>query len=137
VFGTMAPERENYVALGAGETGLEVHIRHEPDALQVLDQTRDQIIELLNAAGLKAKTRIWHHEPVGNSNHYGGTVRMHASPEFGMLDAFSRVHGVRNVVVADSAAFTTGPEKNPVLTAMALSARASDRLARELKSGDL
>ena len=62
---------------------------------------------------------------------------MHAEPEFGMLDAYSRMHGVPNVVVADSAAFTTSPEKNPVLTAMTLSARASDRLAQDLKSGDL
>jgi hypothetical protein len=34
---------------------------------------------------------------------------MHASPQFGMLDGWSRLHAVRNVVVADSAAFTTGP----------------------------
>jgi choline dehydrogenase-like flavoprotein len=47
------------------------------------------------------------------------------------------MHAVPNVVVADSAAFTTGPEKNPVLTAMTLAARASERLARDLKSGDL
>ena len=141
VFGTMAPSRDNFVALpaksGNGDTRLELHVRHEPEALTILDETKDQIIKLLNDAGLDAKTRIWHHEPVGNSNHYGGTVRMHASPQYGMLDAFSRVHGVRNVVVADSAAFTTGPEKNPVLTSMALSARAADRLAGELKSGDL
>jgi choline dehydrogenase-like flavoprotein len=103
----------------------------------MLDDTRDQIVELLASAGLKPKVRIWHIEPVGNSNHYGGTCRMHDNPEFGMLDRYGRVHGVPNVVVADSAAFTTGPEKNPVLTSMALSARASDRLAQDLKSGAL
>jgi choline dehydrogenase-like flavoprotein len=74
---------------------------------------------------------------VGNSNHYGGTCRMHASPRFGMIDRWSRLHAVQNVAVADSAAFTTGPEKNPVLTAMSLAARAGDRLAEELKAGDL
>jgi choline dehydrogenase-like flavoprotein len=62
---------------------------------------------------------------------------MHRSPKFGMLDGQSRLHAVPNVVVADSAAFTTGPEKNPVLTAMTLSARASDRLAADLKSGTI
>jgi choline dehydrogenase-like flavoprotein len=60
---------------------------------------------------------------------------MHASPEFGMLDGRSRLHAVPNVVVADSAAFTTGPEKNPVLTAMALAARASQYLADDLRTG--
>jgi len=141
VFGTMLPSRSNWVALDKTDvsagTGLELHVSHEPKALETLDQTRDQIVDLLASAGMKPKTRIWKIEPVGNSNHYGGTCRMHASPEYGVIDAFSRVHGVSNVVVADSAAFTTGPEKNPVLTAMALSARASDRLAQDLKSGDL
>jgi choline dehydrogenase-like flavoprotein len=54
-----------------------------------------------------------------------------------MVDAWNRLHAVRNVVVADSAAFTTGPEKNPVLTAMALAARAGHRLVEELKAGDI
>ena len=74
-------------------------------------------------------------EAPGNSVHYGGTCRMHSNPRFGVVDAFSRVHDVKNVVVADSSVFTTGPEKNPVLTAMALAARASDRLHSDLNEG--
>jgi choline dehydrogenase-like flavoprotein len=62
---------------------------------------------------------------------------MHASPEFGMLNSWGRMHVAPNLVVADSSVFTTNPEKNPVLTSMTLAARASDRLASELKSGDL
>jgi hypothetical protein len=41
------------------------------------------------------------------------------------------------VAVADSAVFTTGPEKNPVLTAMALAARTSAQLADDLRAGDI
>jgi len=143
VFGTMIPTRDNWVALdkraeAANDgTGLELHINHLPEAIQTLDQTRDQILELLREAGLAPRERIWKIEPAGNSNHYGGTCRMHESPRFGVLDAFSRMHGAPNVVVADSSAFTTGPEKNPVLTSMALSARGADRLASDLQSGDL
>jgi choline dehydrogenase-like flavoprotein len=47
------------------------------------------------------------------------------------------MHAVPNVAVADSAAFTTGPEKNPVLTAMALAARAGDRLGKDLRAGNV
>ena len=143
VFGTMIPTRENFVALdpqrsnGHAGTGLQLNISFPPEAIRMLEDTRDQIVGLLRSAGLNPNVRIWRIEPVGNSNHYGGTCRMHEKPEFGMLDRFGRVHGVPNVVVADSAAFTTGPEKNPVLTAMALSARASDRLAQDLIGGAL
>lgn len=143
VFGTMAPTTENWIALDAnqrsadGTPGIELHISHESEAVQVLEQTRDQIMKLLSRGGFQPQIRVWKVEAPGNSNHYGGTCRMHATPKFGVVDQFSRIHGVRNVVVADSSVFTTGPEKNPVLTSMTLSARASDRLAEDLKHGDL
>lgn len=143
VFGTMAPSADDWVALDparprvGGTSALTLNVRHPPAAARALEQARDELLELLREGGYEPRVSVWHVEAVGNSNHYGGSCRMHASPRFGMLDAFSRLHDVSNVVVADSAAFTTGPEKNPVLTAMALSARASDRLAHEIQSGDL
>jgi choline dehydrogenase-like flavoprotein len=143
VFGTMAPTLDNWVSLEddakkpGAKPGLKLHIRHPSESTEALEKARDDVTDVLTRAGLKPRTRVWHVEPVGNSKHYGGTCRMHASPRFGMLDGWSRLHAVRNVAVADSAAFTTGPEKNPVLTAMTLAARASHRLGEELKAGDL
>ena len=143
VFGTMAPSPDNWVALDRarprpdGQPGLQLHIRYPPGAQQALDQARDDLAQVLNRAGFQPRVRIWHVEPVGDSKHYGGTCRMHRSPQFGMLDGWNRLHAVRNVAVVDSSAFTTGPEKNPVLTAMALAARASGRLASDLMAGDL
>jgi choline dehydrogenase-like flavoprotein len=59
---------------------------------------------------------------------------MHASPRFGVTDSFNRLHDIPNVLVVDASCFTTGPEKNPTLTLMALAARSADRLARDLKT---
>jgi len=143
VFGTMAPDRENFIALDPsltaadGTSGLTLHIRHPPEARVVLEETRDQVVSLFARAGFEPRLDIWRVEPVGNSNHYAGTCRMHAEPRFGMLNAWGRMHTVPNLVVADSSVFTTNPEKNPVLTSMTLAARASDRLAAELRAGDL
>jgi choline dehydrogenase-like flavoprotein len=143
VFGTMAPSTDNWVALdrarpGAdGQPGLQLHISYPPAARQALDQARDDLEQVLSRAGFKPRVRIWLVEPVGDSKHFGGTCRMHRSPRFGMLDAWNRLHAVPNVAVVDSSAFTTGPEKNPVLTAMALAARASHRLVEDLKVGNL
>jgi choline dehydrogenase-like flavoprotein len=143
VFGTMAPDRENFIALDPskpdanGAPALTLHIRHPPEAARVLEEARDQIVSLFARAGFEPRVDVWRIEPIGNSNHYAGTCRMHASPEFGMVNAWGRLHVAQNLVVADSSVFTTNPEKNPVLTSMTLAARASDRLASELKSGDL
>jgi choline dehydrogenase-like flavoprotein len=141
VFGTMPPNREHGVKIDRnkrnpdGSSAFQLHIRHPDGSDKVLTRTRDEIVDLLTSAGVGPSIRVWKVEPPGSSVHFGGSCRMHASPRFGMLDGWSRMHRVPNVVVADSAAFTTGPEKNPVVTAMALSARASDRLARDLRAG--
>jgi choline dehydrogenase-like flavoprotein len=71
----------------------------------------------------------------GASVHHGGTIRMHESPAYGALDGRGRLHEVPNVAVGDASAFTTGPEKNPTLTAMALAGRAATLLAADLRAG--
>lgn len=141
VIGTMAPSPENGVRLdrrrcaNKESAGLAVHIRRPAESEAALTKTRDEVLDLLDVAGVGPRTRLWKVEELGNSIHFAGTCRMHDSPRFGVLNAWNRMHAVANVMVADSSAFTTGPEKNPVVTAMALSARASDKLACDLRSG--
>ena len=79
---------------------------------------------MLGSAGLDVTVDGPFDEPhPGSSVHYGGSVRMHSDPAFGVLDVWNRMHDVPNVAVVDSSSFTTGPEKNPTLTAMALAHR--------------
>jgi len=71
----------------------------------------------------------------GGAVHYGGTARMHRSRQHGVLDEWNRPFDVPNLIVTDASCFTTNTEKNPTLTAMALSARAACRLADDLRTG--
>ncbi|MEO8905733.1 MAG: GMC oxidoreductase [Polyangiaceae bacterium] len=118
-------------------SALLVALKYPEAATQVLENARDELLSLLTRAGWAPRLNVFRVEAPGNSVHYGGTCRMHASPRYGVVDAYCRVHDVPNVAIADSSVFTTGPEKNPVLTAMTLAARASARLADDLRSGDL
>lgn len=141
IFGTMIPTAEDCVTLLPGarqgeRSRIGFALRYPRYAVEVLEKARDELVAMLDEAGWAPKIDVFKVEPPGNSVHYGGTCRMHASPEYGVVDRYSRVFGARNVVVADSAVFTTGPEKNPVLTAMTLAARASERLADDLRAGD-
>jgi choline dehydrogenase-like flavoprotein len=114
---------------------LDVHIAFDEQVQRTMNAARDRLIAIFAAAGVRAhlEERIPALVP-GASVHYGGTVRMHSSPRHGMLNGWNRLHAVSNVVVADASAFTTGVEKNPTLTAMALAMRAADHLADELKA---
>jgi choline dehydrogenase-like flavoprotein len=142
VFGTMVPTPNDRVELdrsrpALGRSALQMSLRYPAEAVAVLERARDELVDCMAKAGWSPRIKSFRLEVPGNSVHYGGTCRMHESPRFGVVDRFCRVHGVRNVAVADSAAFTTGPEKNPVLTAMALAARAAARLGDEISAGDL
>jgi choline dehydrogenase-like flavoprotein len=74
-------------------------------------------------------------DPFGSPNslaaggwHHMGTARMHDDPKQGVVDANCTVHGLANLHVAGSAAFTTSGTANPTLTLIALSLRLSDHL---------
>lgn len=142
VFGTMRPTECNYVGLhtdARDEYGLpllDIRIKYDDDAVQNMGTARDRFLEIFAQAGYCGQVReVVPQLAPGTSVHYGGTVRMHHSPEYGLLDGWNRVHEVPNVIVADASCFTTAVEKNPTLTAMAIAARAADRLADDLMKG--
>jgi len=139
LFGSMIPSPSNHVRLDStlqdrfGQSQLKIQICHSDDAERTLTASREDLLTILEAAGYQAMIRGVFTKPPGHSVHYGGTVRMHHSPQYGMLNGWNRMHAVNNVAVVDASSFTTGPEKNPVPTAMALAARAADRLVEDLK----
>jgi gluconate 2-dehydrogenase alpha chain len=66
--------------------------------------------------------------PVPMSRHVMGTTRMGRDPATSVVDAFGRMHGLDNVVVADSSVFVTSAGYGPTLTLVALAARAAAAL---------
>jgi len=140
VFGTMIPRPEVGVSLPTqpADDSLDcrprIDLRYEQATIDNMMAARDRLRDVFGSLGV-ALTLDGPFFPLvpGASVHFGGAVRMHHSREFGALNSSNRLHDAENVVVCDSSCFTTGPEKNPTLTAMALAARASDLLADELQ----
>ncbi len=62
------------------------------------------------------------------SRHVMGTTRMGEDPATSVVDAYGRVHGLENVIVADSSVFVTSAGYGPTLTLVALAARAATAL---------
>ena len=140
-FGTMIPTERNFVALDPtlkdqfGQSKLDLHIRYDDAEQRNVEVARERVSSMFESAGYRCLFRNDATPSIpGWAIHYGGTVRMHASPKYGMLNEWNRLHSVDNVAVVDASSFTTGVEKNPTLTAMALAARAADRMAADLKA---
>jgi choline dehydrogenase-like flavoprotein len=73
----------------------------------------------------------------GSAIHEHGTCRMGDDPKRSALNKFNQMHEVKNLCVVDGSAFTTASEKNPTLTILALSWRATDYLSDEMRKGNL
>ena len=134
-FGTMVPTDEKALTLDPGfqpddpSSWLHLDVAFDDRTVANLHHARQRFRDAFAAAGNPMEIGPFHELIPGTSVHLGGTARMHERPEFGVVDGDNRVHGAPNVVVCDASCFTTGPEKNPTLTAMAIAARAARRLA--------
>lgn len=69
--------------------------------------------------------------------HEVGTARMGADPATSVLNGYCQGHDVKNLFVVDGAGLVTNPDKNPTLTILALSWRASEHLLDESRKGNL
>jgi choline dehydrogenase-like flavoprotein len=73
----------------------------------------------------------------GTIIHEVGTARMGSDPKSSVLNTYCQAHEVKNLFVTDAACFVTNPDKNPTLTINALSWRAADYLAEEMRKGNV
>jgi choline dehydrogenase-like flavoprotein len=69
----------------------------------------------------------------GGGAHHMGTTRMHENPNYGVTDAYGRVHYTENLYVAGSSLFPSCGYANPTLTIVAMSLRLADKLKRRLR----
>ena len=106
-----------------------------------MQETFKSIVEMMGGT-YKTKTRIdgpypFGILPGGKIIHEVGTARMGADPKNSVLNGYCQTHDVKNVFVTDGAPLVTNPDKNPTLTIMALSWRASEYLLDEAKKGNV
>jgi choline dehydrogenase-like flavoprotein len=113
---------------------LQLDARFGEAERRALQEGVDSVRDLLTATGWEHEITTMETLPPGASVHWGGAVRMHSDPRYGVLDSFNRCHDLPNLLVVDASCFTGCVEKNPTLTAMALAMRAADAFARSPKA---
>jgi choline dehydrogenase-like flavoprotein len=93
--------------------------------------------ELCRGAGFQVLAKHSQMVPPGESIHELGTCRMGSDRKMSVLNGFNQSHDVRNLFVVDGSSFVSGGSQNPTLTILALTMRASEYLAEEMRKGDL
>ena len=143
-FGEILPRPENRVTVDPGRTDrygvplMRVSVTFGENERQMARHMYDTCEQILHTAGAEiAPIDRSAHDPPGSAIHEHGTCRMGADPKQSVLNGFNQMHEVPNLFVVDGSAFASCSEKNPTLTILALSWRATDYLAQEMKAGNL
>jgi choline dehydrogenase-like flavoprotein len=148
--GEMIPNPDTYCEIDpdvVDEWGIPVLRFHFKWSEYELRQAKDmqetfrQIVEMAGGEYL-TKTSIDGQYPYGIEAggkiiHEVGTARMGSDPNTSVLNSYCQAHDVKNLFVTDGAPLVTNPDKNPTLTIMALSWRASEYLLSEAGKGNL
>jgi choline dehydrogenase-like flavoprotein len=142
-FGELLPYHENKITLDPhrkDKWGLPILAM---DA-EIKDNEKKMRLDIVKEAramleGARVKDIIsWDHgHNVGNGIHEMGTARMGRDPKTSVLNEHNQVWDAKNVFVTDGACMVSSACQNPSLTYMALTARAANFAADELKKGSL
>jgi choline dehydrogenase-like flavoprotein len=148
--GEMVPNPDTYCEIDPevvdrwGIPVLKFHFKWSDHELRQAKDMQETFKALIEAAGGEYRTRTEIDGPYpfgilpgGKIIHEVGTARMGADAKTSVLNGYCQAHDVKNLFVTDGAPLVTSPDKNPTLTIMALSWRASEYLLDEAKKGNL
>ncbi len=142
-FGEMLPYHENRMWLNHdkkdkwGMPTAVFDVEFKENELKMREDMQNDAAEMLEAAGFKNINTFDNIGGPGLGIHEMGTARMGHDPETSVLNRWNQVHACKNVFVTDGACMTSSANQNPSLTYMAITARAANYAAEELKKGNL
>ena len=148
--GEMIPNEQSYCEIdpvAVDEWGIPVlrfHWQWSDNEIKMARDMQQTFREIVESVGGTYYARVTPDGP----NPYGiqdggviihelGVVRMGNNPKTSALNGYCQAHDMKNVFVMDAASFVTNPDKNPTLTIMALSWRASEYLLDQAKKGNM
>ena len=142
-WGECLPYHENRMYLNHqvrdkwGQPTVTFDCEWKENELNMRKDMKASAVEILEAAGLKEIVPFDDVSAPGLCIHEMGTARMGRDPKTSVLNGWNQVHASPNVFVTDGASMTSNSCVNPSLTYMALTARACDHAASELKKLNL
>ncbi len=141
--GETIPKESNHVRLSKdlkdawGIPQLITSVAYDDNDEKLLKDFLEQGSEMLEKAGCKNISTQDSGQAPGLDIHEMGGVRMGKDPKTSLLNNWNQLHSCKNVFVTDGACMTSTGTQNPSLTFMALTARAANHAAEELKKGNL
>ena len=142
-FGEMLPLASNAVTLhpnkvdGFGVPQVHLNVKLGANEFKMRKDMLADAVAMLEAAGAQNIVPYDRQTVPGHCIHEMGGARMGHDPASSVLNNYNQCHDVSNVFVTDGSAFASAACQNPSLTFMALTARAADYAATQMKTGQI
>ena len=137
--GETLPKASNHVRLSPdkkdpwGIPQLVISVDYDDNDDRMVRDFLNEGRKMLEAAGFTNVKTNDNRQPPGLDIHEMGGARMGADPKTSMLNAHNQLHSCKNVFVTDGACMTSTGSQSPSILYMALTARAANYAADQLK----
>ena len=141
--GETLPKETNHVRLSKDQKDewgiplLITSVDYDDNYEKMVQDFLTQSTEMLEAAGCTNIEQYDSKQAPGLDIHEMGGVRMGSDPNTSMLNKWNQLHHCKNVFVTDGASMASTGTQNPSLFYMAITAKAVDYAAEELKKLNL
>ena len=142
-MGEVLPRFENHVRINPdvkdewGIPALHITHRYTDNEQAMAKDSMEMAEQMCRGAGFEILAKHSEMVPPGESIHELGTCRMGSNPKTSVLNGYNQAHDVKNVFVTDGSSFVSGGAQNPTMTILALSMRASEYLAEQMRQGNV
>jgi choline dehydrogenase-like flavoprotein len=143
IYGERPPRFENHVSINKevkdawGIPVLHVDVKDGDNEHNMAKDAANTLEEMFTTLKWDIVSKTDKFYPPGYSIHEVGTARMGDDPKKSVLNKWNQAHDIKNLVVVDGSCFVTCGWQNPTMTIVALSMRASEHLAEEMKKGNV
>lgn len=140
--GETVPVKENEIKLSqkVDQYGIPtpvMNVGYTSNDEKMIADFLNQATQMLTKAGCTDIQQVDSKQAPGLDIHEMGGARMGEDPKVAVTNAHNQLHDCKNVFVTDGACMTSTGTKNPSLTFMAITARAANFAAEQMKEGVL
>ncbi|MGH2564713.1 MAG: GMC family oxidoreductase, partial [Ginsengibacter sp.] len=141
--GETIPKESNHVRLSSDKKDawdipqLITSVAYDDNDLKSMNDFFVTASEMFDKSGCKNIQQNDSRQAPGLDIHEVGGCRMGNDPKTSLLNKWNAFHNCNNVFVTDGACMTSTSTQNPSLTFMAITARAANYAAEELKKGNI
>ncbi len=143
IMGEVLPRKDNMVSIekdrldAFGIPILRIQCTYGDNETKMCTHAMNTFEQLCRDSGMETLAKHDQPLPPGYSIHELGTCRMGDDKKTSVLNKWNQSHDIKNLFVVDGSSFVTGGYQNPTMTILALSMRASEYAAEQMRTGAL